>query len=323
MIWAWTLIPQTLAQADVPSGKLFTDWRELAAMVLLGVGFVLLVGTLGAMWRGRWRSPDREVSSRLDQPTSLERAYAAPISPTAQDQSERAEARDMTTESMLASKNSPSLDLPARSEVSRTSPPRSSPSRVELPTPTVSEAQQLLATMNAAEDLNSTLAAQLEVKANALRELIAQADAKIAELERAARTAAAPRGGNHVIDTPAPAPLSPVVTMNRLSPSMTATAAAIHAGGSFGVARTSPEPKAPATAARADMSRAEPSRTAVTSPQAPMVVPSVVASDPTGPDPLTGEIYRLADQGMPAVEIARRLNQHVGKVELILALRPG
>ncbi len=38
-------------------------------------------------------------------------------------------------------------------------------------------------------------------------------------------------------------------------------------------------------------------------------------------DPMTGEIYRLADAGMGPVEIARRLGQHTGKVELILALR--
>lgn len=38
-------------------------------------------------------------------------------------------------------------------------------------------------------------------------------------------------------------------------------------------------------------------------------------------DPMAGEIYRLADQGLPPVEIARRLGQHTGKVELILALR--
>lgn len=42
---------------------------------------------------------------------------------------------------------------------------------------------------------------------------------------------------------------------------------------------------------------------------------------PQESDPMTGEIYRLSDQGLPAVEIARHLGQHTGKVELILALR--
>ena len=38
-------------------------------------------------------------------------------------------------------------------------------------------------------------------------------------------------------------------------------------------------------------------------------------------DPVTKRIYTLADDGMAAVEIARRVEQPTGKVELILALR--
>lgn len=38
-------------------------------------------------------------------------------------------------------------------------------------------------------------------------------------------------------------------------------------------------------------------------------------------DPLNQRVYELADTGLPPVEIARRLQQHTGKVELILALR--
>lgn len=38
-------------------------------------------------------------------------------------------------------------------------------------------------------------------------------------------------------------------------------------------------------------------------------------------DPATRQIYALADEGLDAVEIARRLDQHLGKVQLILALR--
>lgn len=40
-------------------------------------------------------------------------------------------------------------------------------------------------------------------------------------------------------------------------------------------------------------------------------------------DPVNREIYSLADEGLEPVEIARRLEEHVGKVELILALRAG
>jgi hypothetical protein len=38
-------------------------------------------------------------------------------------------------------------------------------------------------------------------------------------------------------------------------------------------------------------------------------------------DPLAGEVYRLADSGLPPVQIAQKLGQFTGKVELILALR--
>lgn len=38
-------------------------------------------------------------------------------------------------------------------------------------------------------------------------------------------------------------------------------------------------------------------------------------------DTLTRDICRLAEEGLSPVEIAQRLGQHVGKVELILALR--
>lgn len=42
-----------------------------------------------------------------------------------------------------------------------------------------------------------------------------------------------------------------------------------------------------------------------------------------GTDPTYRRIYALADEGLTPVDIARRLNQHRGKVELILALRQG
>lgn len=44
---------------------------------------------------------------------------------------------------------------------------------------------------------------------------------------------------------------------------------------------------------------------------------------PDQADPLTREVYSLADQGIGPSDIAEQLNEHVGKVELILALRSG
>lgn len=38
-------------------------------------------------------------------------------------------------------------------------------------------------------------------------------------------------------------------------------------------------------------------------------------------DPTMQRVYDLADTGLPAIEIAKRIGQHTGKVELMLALR--
>lgn len=45
------------------------------------------------------------------------------------------------------------------------------------------------------------------------------------------------------------------------------------------------------------------------------------AGEPPLRDPLAIEICRLADEGLSPVEIAQQLDEHVGKVDLILALR--
>lgn len=45
------------------------------------------------------------------------------------------------------------------------------------------------------------------------------------------------------------------------------------------------------------------------------------SSAPREPDPLTRTVYELADQGRTPLEIAQELDEQVGKIELILALR--
>lgn len=51
-------------------------------------------------------------------------------------------------------------------------------------------------------------------------------------------------------------------------------------------------------------------------------VETISRSAPEIPDdPLSRSVYQFADQGLPAEAIARKLNEHVGKIELILALR--
>ena len=40
-------------------------------------------------------------------------------------------------------------------------------------------------------------------------------------------------------------------------------------------------------------------------------------------DPLVRRVYELSDEGRESTEIAQQLDEHVGKIELILALRDG
>lgn len=49
-----------------------------------------------------------------------------------------------------------------------------------------------------------------------------------------------------------------------------------------------------------------------------LVTPQADAADA---DPLTKQVYALADQGKGPHDIAQQLDEHVGKIELILALR--
>ena len=65
------------------------------------------------------------------------------------------------------------------------------------------------------------------------------------------------------------------------------------------------------------MAPLRPEENATPTPQTP--APTSAAEPPD--DELTASIYRLADQGTDSQEIARITGEHVGKVELILALR--
>jgi hypothetical protein len=67
-----------------------------------------------------------------------------------------------------------------------------------------------------------------------------------------------------------------------------------------------------------DQSQHAPLQTAASSGQVPPSPPSIQQLDD---DPLAISVYNLADSGMDAHAIAMQLNEHVGKIELILALR--
>lgn len=83
-------------------------------------------------------------------------------------------------------------------------------------------------------------------------------------------------------------------------------------------------PNAPATAPSNEPAD-QPSEPAAP-PQAftpPPETPPAVPTDEPYVDPLTRDVYALADAGKGPQTIAQELREHVGKVELILALRQG
>jgi hypothetical protein len=51
--------------------------------------------------------------------------------------------------------------------------------------------------------------------------------------------------------------------------------------------------------------------------------PTVALTSSDDPDPRHAEVYALADQGLSAMDVARRLGRPNGEIELILALRAG
>ncbi len=56
-------------------------------------------------------------------------------------------------------------------------------------------------------------------------------------------------------------------------------------------------------------------------PTDPWTMDSDASAKPSNHDPLHHEVYELADGGQTPLDIARRLDQQVGTIELILALR--
>ena len=85
-------------------------------------------------------------------------------------------------------------------------------------------------------------------------------------------------------------------------------------------ASTAPPGNAEATRTPTDKAKAARAPRAAPDDEAPAVAPA--AGDDASPDdPLADRVYQLADAGQDPVAIARHLNEHVGKVELILALR--
>jgi hypothetical protein len=177
------------------------------------------------------------------------------------------------------------------------------------PTGMLSEAQKLFSLMGEAEELAGRLRLDLEDRERGLRVLLEEVDQKLGETralhaaiqqanhaarQRASAAGAGGSGGSSAAGPePGQSPAMPVVV-------------------------TMPKPMAPRAMAAALQARAQESAENVSHSPG-----SAGYSSPEldGPDPVTAEIYRLNDQGLSPMDIARKLGQHLGKVELILALR--
>jgi hypothetical protein len=185
------------------------------------------------------------------------------------------------------------------------------------PSPTTIEAQNLLRLMGEAEELCSRLGRELDDKAERLERLLARAEGRLgAAMPPAPAAPHAPHPlHNAPAATPPAAPVSPQSRPEIVTRPIAVPAPAMAAAPSVPSLYYAP----PATA---------PSQAAVQASVAPQQVPAPSftaapkrTADPFGLDPLTRDIYTLADAGHSASAIAQQLGQHTGKVELILALR--
>lgn len=131
------------------------------------------------------------------------------------------------------------------------------------------------------EQLAKRLGNQLDVKSMRIEKLIDEADLRIAQLQKAMRD-------EHNTPAPGNTPASTPGSSSASDP---------HGSGS-------PKPASPEAIAR----------------QLNAVVESPLASE-AQTQQLTAEVARLADAGQSAEAIAKQLDEHVGKIELILALR--
>ncbi len=134
------------------------------------------------------------------------------------------------------------------------------------------------------EQLAKRLGAQLDAKSMRIEKLVDDADLRIAQLQQVLR------------DQHATPPRAAEFGDNAASPPVHRSATE-----SAGAKLSAPPAAGPLTSS--------------------LDTPSALADAGPSVDPLAREVHRLADQGMSAPEIARQTTEHVGKVELILALR--
>lgn len=164
-------------------------------------------------------------------------------------------------------------------------------------------------------DIAHRLSSQLDNKAERLEQLLEQADARISEITQVLDS----------VDRPPLPVVSPLPEIDspesRLSRTMTSDANA--------AAQSHPEARLKETNPPSTQDRAPDTVPPQVAAPVPTLRDETIAytpvrengKPPRNIDPLTESVYQLADAGRNAVSIAQELEEQIGKVELILALR--
>ncbi len=172
---------------------------------------------------------------------------------------------------------------------------------------TTQEAERLLRLMGEAEELCTRLANQLDDKAQQIERLLARSDATLASGASPAQSEPLPaRPGARPEIVTRPMPVSTPVAAGPVAPA---------GSGIAPQAAASPYYSAPAPMPATTAPKPQPA------PVRPMPAAAPQAAAAMSQDAISEQIFKLADSGIAPAEIAKRLNQHTGKVELILALR--
>jgi hypothetical protein len=152
------------------------------------------------------------------------------------------------------------------------------------PRPAADTAVLASALASDARRLAAELTASIDQKSRELDSLIAAADRRIALLSELEASLARTRAGDPTL-------------ANSLAPAARAPAISSTAG--------------PGSGLRSGVGRRE------------FGSPAIVADEPSTADgdAMQDEVVRLSKQGLSSVQIAQKLNQHVGTIELVLALR--
>ncbi len=185
--------------------------------------------------------------------------------------------------------------------------------------PTTMEAQNLLRLMGEAEELCARLGRELDDKAQRIERLLARAEGRLGSdltPQAAPLPNRAPTYAQQQVAPPQPVRENPPAYVPR--PEIVTRSVGIPSPVSS-VAFAGPSPYYSSAASGSKLQQ----QPAVQPAQPRMAPAAPVTQDPFGVDPLTRDIYTLADAGHSAQAIALQLGQHTGKVELILALRPG